>query len=97
MPVYEYECPSCGILEIMQKFTDPVLQRCPNCKKKVKKLISLSSFHLKGSGWYATDYAGKGNGNGKGKTEQKDDFSRSGKEPEKSSKETVKESSSGIK
>lgn len=60
MPIYEYECAKCGTIEVMQKITGKPLKRCPKCGAKVKKLVSQSSFHLKGSGWYATDYAGKG-------------------------------------
>ena len=45
-------------LEELQSFSDPPLTKCPNCKKKkLEKLISLSSFQLTGTGWYATDYA----------------------------------------
>jgi putative FmdB family regulatory protein len=53
MPIYEYECSNCGHkLERIQKFSDKPLRRCPQCKKlKLKKLVSLSNFHLKGSGW----------------------------------------------
>jgi putative FmdB family regulatory protein len=65
LPIYEYECGKCGVFEVMQKITDDALERCPRCKRKVKKLISESSFVLKGSGWYATDYAKKDKGNGK--------------------------------
>ena len=62
MPIYEYECEKCGkILEIMQKFSDAPLSEC-ECHGKLKKLISSSSFHLKGSGWYVTDYKGKNAG-----------------------------------
>jgi len=62
MPVYEYECGNCnGLFEVSQKFSDPVLTSCTLCKQagKVRKLLSRSSFVLKGSGWYATDYANK--------------------------------------
>jgi len=62
MPVYEYSCPKCGEFEVTQRITDDALKRCPQCRRKVKKLISLSAFHLKGTGWYATDYARKENG-----------------------------------
>ncbi|MCK5783471.1 MAG: zinc ribbon domain-containing protein [Desulfobacterales bacterium] len=63
MPIYEYECAKCGhIHEIMQKISDKPLSKCPNCTGKLHKLISQSSFHLKGSGWYVTDYANKSNG-----------------------------------
>ena len=60
MPIYEYECLKCGkTTEAMQKFSDPPLSECCHCKGEVRKLISMTTFHLKGSGWYTTDYAGK--------------------------------------
>jgi putative FmdB family regulatory protein len=60
MPIYEYQCKKCGQFEVMQRITEPPLERCPQCRTKVKKLISNTSFQLKGSGWYATDYARRG-------------------------------------
>ena len=69
MPIYEYECDKCGHhAEVMQKFSDPLLTECENCHGSMRKLISQSSFHLKGSGWYVTDYASK---SGSGKTGEK--------------------------
>ena len=60
MPIYEYECTKCGkIEEALQKFSDKPLTKCKHCAGKLTKLVSHSSFHLKGSGWYVTDYAGK--------------------------------------
>jgi len=60
VPIYEYECSRCHqTTEALQKLSDPPLTDCPSCKGKLKKLMSLNSFHLKGSGWYVTDYAGK--------------------------------------
>ncbi len=60
MPIYEYECTKCGqIIEAMQKFSDPPLTECEHCHGALRKLISMSTFHLKGSGWYVTDYARK--------------------------------------
>lgn len=59
MPIYEYKCEKCGQFETTQKITDKTLSRCPTCKGKVKKLISHTSFQLKGTGWYITDYARK--------------------------------------
>jgi putative FmdB family regulatory protein len=60
MPIYEYECIGCGKHhEIIQKISDKPLVKCPQCAGKLQKLISQSAFHLKGSGWYATDYAKK--------------------------------------
>jgi len=58
MPIYEYECPNCGKhYEIIQKFSDEPLNRCPECGGHLHKLISRTSFVLKGTGWYVTDYA----------------------------------------
>ena len=60
MPIYEYKCRKCGKqFEAFQGITEPELKSCKFCKGKVNKLVSLSSFALKGSGWYTTDYAGK--------------------------------------
>ena len=60
MPIYEYSCKKCGdVIEKIQKFSDPPLKKHPGCGGSLTKLISQSSFQLKGSGWYATDYAGK--------------------------------------
>ncbi len=60
MPIYEYECTDCGkTMEALQKFSDKPLVECEFCSGKLRKLISHSSFHLKGTGWYVTDYAGK--------------------------------------
>jgi len=60
MPIYEYECTRCGkVEEIFQKIADKPLSKCKKCSGKLHKLISHSSFHLKGTGWYATDYASK--------------------------------------
>lgn len=57
MPIYEYHCHKCGQhTEMIQKFSDAPLNRCPQCGGKVSKLMSNCSFHLKGSGWYVTDY-----------------------------------------
>lgn len=58
MPIYEYECLKCEkTFEFMQKFSDEPLKVCPECSGQLKKLISNTSFVLKGSGWYITDYA----------------------------------------
>jgi putative FmdB family regulatory protein len=58
MPIYEYECLSCGKqCEVIQKFNDEPLNSCPDCGGAMHKLISQTSFVLKGTGWYVTDYA----------------------------------------
>lgn len=57
MPVYEYECEKCGRTEeIIQNFSDAPLKKCSICSGKLRKLMSSNAFHLKGSGWYVTDY-----------------------------------------
>lgn len=62
MPIYEYECKQCGHrLEMIQKFNEAPLTRCPECgKNTLQKCVSLPSFQLKGSGWYETDFKNKG-------------------------------------
>ncbi|RUM88087.1 MAG: zinc ribbon domain-containing protein [Thermodesulfatator sp.] len=66
MPIYEYECESCGKkLEVWQKITDEPLTTCEACGGRLHKLISQSSFILKGTGWYVTDYARKERKEGK--------------------------------
>jgi putative FmdB family regulatory protein len=58
VPIYEYKCTKCGeIFEAFQKITDEPVSQCKFCNAKVEQLISHSSFQLKGSGWYLTDYA----------------------------------------
>ena len=60
MPIYEYECQKCGHhLEKRQGINDKPLVRCPKCKGKLEKQWSQTSFQLKGTGWYVTDYAAK--------------------------------------
>jgi putative FmdB family regulatory protein len=61
MPLYEYECESCGHrFELIQRFADPPAERCASCgKEPVHKLLSAPAIHFKGTGWYVTDYANK--------------------------------------
>jgi putative FmdB family regulatory protein len=61
MPIYEYRCRDCGKeLEVMQRITEDPLTTCPGCGGSLQRLISNTSFILKGTGWYVTDYARKG-------------------------------------
>ena len=78
MPMYEYRCAECGHeFEVIQRFSDEPLTRCPRCSGPVTKLVSQGGFQLKGSGWYVTDYARKKDAGGKaaeaGKTDVKPD------------------------
>ncbi len=73
MPIYEYECTKCGrTIEAMQTFADPPLEECSHCHGRLRKLVSMCTFHLKGTGWYVTDYAGKKQDATKKKETQKD-------------------------
>ncbi|MCL2669554.1 MAG: zinc ribbon domain-containing protein [Syntrophaceae bacterium] len=72
MPIYEYKCNKCGKeFELFQRITDPAAKSCKFCKGSVRKKVSLSSFQLKGSGWYVTDYAGKKSSASEKKAESK--------------------------
>ena len=101
MPFYEYECQDCKLYtELMQKITDPPLEKCPSCgKKTMQKLISAPVFRLKGSGWYATDYARSGSSpkkdldGDKAKTESKPAESKSTESKSTESKSTESKSS----
>jgi len=58
MPIYEYQCAACGkVTEAWQKFSEAPLTTCPACGGPMSKLISNCAFHLKGSGWYVSDYS----------------------------------------
>jgi putative FmdB family regulatory protein len=65
LPLYEYECPKDGRFELVRKFSDPPLTRCPTCGTKIEKIPSAPAIQFKGSGWYITDYARKSSGDGK--------------------------------
>ncbi len=60
MPNYEYLCQKCGHrFEKIQKFSDAMLKKCPECGGKIEQVISAPAVQFKGSGWYVTDYAKK--------------------------------------
>lgn len=91
MPMYEYECLSCGKrTELLQRFDDAPLSTCPACGGEVKKLISAPAVQFKGSGWYVTDYAGK-----KGAASSKSESSSSSKESKESKPAESKPAASG--
>lgn len=75
MPIYKYGCEKCGSqVEVIQKLSDPPLKRCAKCRGKLAKVVSRTSFQLKGSGWYATDYpTAKTAISDKAKTDKSDD------------------------
>ena len=63
MPLYEYQCKKCHHrFERIQKFSDPHIQKCPDCGGPVEQVLSAPAVQFKGSGWYVTDYAKKSSG-----------------------------------
>ncbi len=93
MPIYEYECIKCGqIEEAIQKFSDKPLTKCRHCSGKLHKLVSKNSFHLKGTGWYVTDYANRSRGTAAGPSKSEADASSKSE-----AKATAKESKDASK
>jgi putative FmdB family regulatory protein len=90
MPIYEYQCDNCGVFEVSQRITEDPLKKCPTCKGKVRRLISNTSFLLKGNGWYATDY-------GRSKSSSSESSSANGKSESSSSTSSAEKSSSSDK
>ena len=93
MPLYEYECEKCGHrFEKIQKFSDKMVKKCPECGGRVEQMISAPAVQFKGSGWYVTDYANKSHApssDGGGKDSKKEEKSKSeGSIKESSAKET---------
>jgi putative FmdB family regulatory protein len=89
VPIYEYQCTKCGeIFEAFQKITDEPLSQCKFCHAKVEKLFSHSTFQLKGSGWYLTDYARK-NSSSSGEKPKASESSSQPAETKTSSESTV--------
>jgi putative FmdB family regulatory protein len=90
MPLYEYQCKKCGhLFEKIQKFSDKLIKKCPECGGRVEQTISAPAVQFKGSGWYVTDYAKKSQSSassdgGKDSKETKNDEKKS----ESSSKES---------
>ena len=71
MPIYEYLCEKCGShTEVIQKVNDEPLKRCQKCRGKLQKVVSRTSFQLKGGGWYLSDYSRKSAPETKEKTEK---------------------------
>jgi predicted nucleic acid-binding Zn ribbon protein len=79
---------------VLQKFSDPPVTQCELCHGKMKKLISQSTFHLKGTGWYVTDYASKTNASGDKRGEKVTDKEAKTKETKGSSDKSKKDASS---
>jgi putative FmdB family regulatory protein len=104
VPLYEYQCTACGHrFEVIQKFSDKPVKKCPKCGKPVEKLLSSPAIQFKGTGWYITDYARKGAasdskaGAKDGKDSSKDSAAGGGEAPATTSKDASAESSPASK
>src|ERR1700690_2548658 len=103
MPLYEYECKKCGHrFEKIQKFSDRMVKKCPECGGQVEQMISAPPVQFKGSGWNVTDYAKKsssqgssGNSDSSARDSSSDSASRDSSSKEK--KEEKSKSDSGSK
>ncbi len=95
MPIYEYSCEKCGHhLEVLQKMTDKPLTRCPKCKGKLEKIFSQTSFQLKGSGWYVSDYTSRGNAEKSEKSDKSE--KKADKSEKKADKSEKSEAAAGV-
>jgi putative FmdB family regulatory protein len=98
MPLYEYQCKKCHHrFERIQKFSDPLVKKCPECGGPVEQIISAPAVQFKGSGWYVTDYARKssspassGDDSGATQTEKKEQKKEEAAKPGSSSKKHEK-------
>ena len=94
MPLYEYQCQKCGHrFERIQRFSDPLVKKCPECNGKVEQLLSAPAVQFKGSGWYVTDYA-KTSRPGPGSKSEAESKSDSGKDTGKKESKPKAESAS---
>jgi len=101
MPLYEYECKKCGHrFEKIQKFSDKMVKKCPECGGAVEQMISAPAVQFKGSGWYVTDYAKKpstGSSSGSSDSSNKNEGPASAKDSGKESKKEEKTKSESAK
>ncbi|MBL7661295.1 zinc ribbon domain-containing protein [bacterium] len=96
MPTYEYRCDKCGEFEFVQKISEDALKTCPTCGAKVERLLSGGAFHLKGSGWYKTDYSGSSSsGSTKKPTASSEKSAETSSTETSSSTNTTKKTDSG--
>jgi putative FmdB family regulatory protein len=90
MPLYEYECKKCGHrFEKIQKFSDRMVKKCPDCGGRVEQMISAPAVQFKGSGWYVNDYPKKS-----GASASSDSGSKESKKEDKSKSESAAKDSS---
>src|ERR1700704_5316176 len=101
MPLYEYECKKCHHrFEKIQKFSDKMVKKCPDCGGPVEQMISAPAVQFKGSGWYVTDYAKKSSSpgsSGSGESGSKDPKDKKDDKPKSDSSKSDGSKSDGAK
>jgi putative FmdB family regulatory protein len=98
MPIYEYQCESCGRqFEVIQRMTEPLLAICESCGGHVRRLISQTSFVLKGSGWYVTDYPSESRKKAMAKEKNGGGSQSTASSTTSTASETASKASSGVK
>jgi len=89
MPLYEYQCQKCGHrFERIQRFSDAMVKKCPECGGKVEQMISAPAVQFKGSGWYVTDYAKKSSPAAKGDSKSESSDGKGDSNKDSGNKET---------
>ena len=90
MPIYEYRCGKCGFQkEYLQRLNEAPLTKCPECGKRTfNKMVTAAGFHLKGTGWYATDFKHSGSGKAKPKDKASEGSTKESSTKESSTKES---------
>ena len=94
LPLYEYQCPKCGRFELIRKFSDETVTKCPTCGSDVQKLLSAPAIQFKGTGWYITDYARKDGKSGTGESSKGPSGKSDGAKSEGGKSESSKSESS---
>ena len=98
MPIYEYECKQCGVVDIMQKVSEGTKRKCPECGTLgLKRLVSAPAFQLKGTGWYVTDFRDAGNSKDKNVSSKDADGDKAKKTESKAESKSESKSESGPK
>jgi putative FmdB family regulatory protein len=88
MPLYEYQCKKCKHrFEKIQKFSDKMLTKCPECGGPIEQMVSAPAVQFKGSGWYVTDYAKKGSSSASSSSSENESSAKEAKETKEEKKD----------
>jgi len=92
MPLYEYQCKKCKHqFEKLQKFSDKMLKKCPECGGPIEQMVSAPAVQFKGSGWYVTDYPKKGSSSASSSSSESESSAKEAKEEKKDAKADKKD------